>query len=442
MNEETGEVDELVPMNEIVDMDVEIVIQEKKEKEDREKNIVMDMEPIEQRGPSLRFLSRSSLEIPPLMDFSLLDMTPKHSKLGSSLRTHASVEQVAEFNGREPPPPSPPPPGLGFTDDKNTIRVAQDADDMKNEEEEEEEDETIGNVRTVQLDTNGDGTIDCVGYFLDTMSTTPDYYGLVNENGEVDSLIPSDEFLKEHGGIDTLIRSHDYEFTPLKPVVSPPSTELAESKIRRTSRFISRLTRERSPAIESAIPRPNSKVFKSESKLSHISALVDTTQSSRVRSQGATRVKRHSKLMSPMKILERKRIDSNVQNVLIPIRSTEDQDRTPQISRYSRRVEVSKNQYHIAVSPSQQVTLHTAAVRHVDSSEDILLFDDLDRAPRVGRPQGFQSKEKFASEKVVVSPSARANLFQGTHSMRALLPVDETPERIPRNELSMRVQST
>ena len=28
----------------------------------------------------------------------------------------------------------------------------------------------IDNIRTVQLDTNGDGTIDCVGYFLDASS--------------------------------------------------------------------------------------------------------------------------------------------------------------------------------------------------------------------------------------------------------------------------------
>ena len=154
-----------------------------------------------------------------------------------------------------------PPPGLGFV---TTIRAVRDEDNVerKNSEEkemgEEGEEEMIENIRTVQLDTNGDGTsptsqenshkhhnktqtsttkikgtIDCVGYFLDTSSDTPDYYGLVNENGDVDSLIPSDEFLREHGEIETLIQSHDYEFEfeAMNPLRSFNS--LADSKLRR-----------------------------------------------------------------------------------------------------------------------------------------------------------------------------------------------------------------
>ena len=118
---ETGEVDQLVPIEEIREMDVEIVIMKKKRKKVQEQKIEVELEPLEHENPSLRFMSRSSLEIPQLMRFSLLDMTPKHSKM-SALRTHVSEEVVADFNHVEPPPPSPPPPGLGFV---TTIRVAK-----------------------------------------------------------------------------------------------------------------------------------------------------------------------------------------------------------------------------------------------------------------------------------------------------------------------------
>ena len=167
----------------------------------------------------------------------------------------------------------------------------------------------IENIRTVQLDTNGDGTIDCVGYFLDASSgDTPDYYGLVNENGEVDSLVPSDEFLREHGEIETLIRSHDYdfEFKSLNPL--RPFSSLADSKLRRTS-FHPKLKRERSHSINNPM-KSSSEIFDSESKLSHISTYVDSPRSWAMRSQGAVRVKKHSKPMSPMMRSERKRINS------------------------------------------------------------------------------------------------------------------------------------
>ena len=117
VNQETGEVDQLVPIEEIREMDVEIVLlkkeeenlpqQTKKEEENLpQQKVEVELEPLEHRNPSLHFKSRSSLEIPSLMRFSLLDMTPKHSKI-NALRTHVSEEVVAEFNHVEPPPPSP-----------------------------------------------------------------------------------------------------------------------------------------------------------------------------------------------------------------------------------------------------------------------------------------------------------------------------------------------
>ena len=259
-------------------------------------------------------------------------------------------------------------------------------------------------------------------FFGCKLGDTPDYCGLVDENGEVDSLVPSDEFLREHGEIETLIRSHDYdfEFESLNPL--RPFSSLADSKLRRTS-FHPKLKRERSHSIKNPM-KSSSEIFDSESKLSHISTYVDSPRSWAMRSQGAVRVKKHSKLMSPMmrsrgnvsirftmfvvpfSLNELKNSQSeqktNTQSktqtqVLLPTRFTDDMERRPQISRHSRRS--PQTQYQIAEKPSKQVKV-VSTVRSIESDHENILSDSVERAPRVGRPRNVFTKSKRSHKKM------------------------------------------
>ena len=125
---------------------------------------------------------------------------------------------------------------------------------------------------------------------------------------------------------------------------------------------------------------------------------------------------------------------------LLPTRSTDDMERRPQISRHSRRVKAPQTQYQTAEKPSKQVKL-VSTIRSIESNED-LLSDSVERAPRVGRPRNAFTKSKELPQKNVVSPAARMKLYRSTNSMQALLPMEDRVGKIPRNKSSMRVQRT
>ena len=115
-------------------------------------------------------------------------------------------------------------------------------------------------------------------------------------------------------------------------------------------------------------------------------------------------------------------------------------ERRPQISRHSRRIKAPQTQYQTAEKPSKQVKL-VSTIRSIESNED-LLSDSVERAPRVGRPRNAFTKSKELPQKNVVSPAARMKLYRSTNSMQALLPMEDRVGKIPRNKSSMRVQRT
>ena len=151
------------------------------------------------------------------------------------------------------------------------------------------------------------------------------------------------------------------------------------------------------------------------------------------KSQVAARVRGKSKLYSPVNVRQKRYEPPKPISRVTPLKRLTEEER-PSISLHPRRR--SQNLSHDATAPSQKVQL-LKSLTSIDSKDDVIV--DHDQTPIVSHPV-FRSNN-LKKRAAVNSPSLRAKVFRSTISMQALLPLP-VADRIPRNQLSMRIESS